>query len=114
MNEIYVVGYGILIYDIDYNFFDGFLKEFNLAHNTEYEIFYDEYDEEKPIFICKKGLIKFRYEPFNMNELQNNISEEDTKNLNKIKWTFENNFDEDLDEILTISKPSWYIFNYLS
>jgi hypothetical protein len=111
MNEIFVIGFGILIYDHDYNFFEGFIKEFNLAHNTDYNIFYDEYNQTKPIFICKTGLIKLNYEPFKMEELQKEISFEDLLNLKKIKSTFSENNEE---EILIISKPSWYIFNYLS
>jgi hypothetical protein len=111
MNEIFVIGFGILIYDRDFSFFEGFIKEFNLAHNTEYNIYYDEYNESKPIFICKTGLIRLNYEPFKMDELQTEISFEDYQNFKKIKSTFTENNEED---ILIISKPSWYIFNYLS
>ena len=111
MNEIFVIGFGILIYDRDFSFFEGFIKEFNLAHNTEYNIYYDEYNETKPIFICKTGLIRLNYEPFKMDELQKEISFEDYQNFKKIKSTFTENNE---DDILIISKPSWYIFNYLS
>jgi hypothetical protein len=113
MNEIFVIGFGILVYDNDYNFFEGFIKEFNLAHDTDYNIFYDEYNETKPIFICKTGLIKLNYEPFKMDELQKEISFEDYQNFKKIKSTFSEDSEKN-EDILIISKPSLYIFNYLS
>ena len=46
-----------------------------------------------------------------MDELQKEISFEDYQNFKKIKSTFTENNE---DDILIISKPSWYIFNYLS
>ena len=108
MNEINVIGYGIIIYDDDYDYFEGFIKEFNLAHDTNYDIFYDQYDEIKPIFVCKTGLIKFKYESFALNELQNEVEQKDIEHFDKIRSIF----DEDEDTI--ILKQSWYIYNYLS
>jgi hypothetical protein len=111
MNEIFVVGFGILVFDTEYDFFEGFIREFNFAHNTEYNVYYDQYNEKKPIFICKTGLIKLNYEPFKMNELESEISFDDYQNFKKIKSTFSECKN---DDIILISKPSWYIFNYLS
>ncbi len=112
MNEIFVIGFGILIYDNDYNFLEGFIKEFNLSHSTDYNIYYDEYNESKPIFVCKTGLVKLNYESFNMNELQNETNFDDLQNFQKIKSVFVENYKS--DDIIVISKPSWYIYNYLS